>query len=80
MRWIKDAKYVNEYVLELRFENDESKLVDLKDHLEGNIYKPLKDVAYFKRVTLNKDIDTVTWPNDADFAPEFLYDIGEPLK
>jgi len=30
----------------------------------------------FKKFSVNQDIDTVVWPNDADFSPDFLYEIG----
>ena len=43
--------------------------------LMGKIFEPLKDISYFKSVTLNKDIDTIVWPNNADFSPDFLYEI-----
>jgi len=79
MHWITDVSYLDGYKLKLRFETNEQKLVDLTSHLEGNIFEPLKDITFFKRVTLNKDIDTIVWPNDADFSPDFLYEIGQNL-
>ncbi len=80
MHWIKDVKYVKEYQLQVRFENGECMLIDLRPHLEGKIFKPLKDIAYFKTVKLNEDIDTIVWSNNADFSPDFLYEIGQPIK
>jgi len=35
-------------------------------------------VSYFRRVRVNRDLDTVVWPNEADFSPDFLYEIGVP--
>jgi hypothetical protein len=58
------------------FDDDTIKLVDLKPHLEGEIFQPLKNVEYFKKVKVNTDIDTICWDNGADFAPEFLDEIG----
>lgn len=46
----------------------------------GRYSKPLKDPTFFKRVTLNEETNTIEWPNGADFAPEFLYEIGEEVK
>ena len=80
MHWVTDMRYIEAYKLKLRFENKEYKLVDLQSYLDGKIFKPLKDIAYFKTVTLNKDIDTIVWPNNADFSPDFLYKIGQTVK
>ena len=80
MRFVSDVTYVNGYRLKIRFDNSECKLVDLAPHLDGRIFEPLKDLSYFKRVQVNRDIDTIVWPNNADFAPEFLYEIGETIS
>jgi hypothetical protein len=55
-------------------------MVDLQPHLEGKIFEPLKNISYFQSARLNKDIDTVVWPNHADFSPDFLYEIGQPVN
>ena len=84
MHYVIDASYVDAYRLKIRFENDEVREVDLSDHLDGPIFAPLKDLSYFRQFAVNHDIDTVVWPNDADFSPDFLYEIGqtvsEPLR
>ncbi len=80
MHWVKDASYVEGYKLRIHFENDEIKLVDLSAHLDGGIFEPLKDISYFKSFEVNRDIDTVVWPNEADFSPDFLYEIGEAVS
>ena len=77
MHWVKEASYVEGYKLRIRFDNDEVRLVDLTDHLDGGIFELLKDISYFKSFEINRDIDTVVWPNEADFSPDFLYEIGE---
>ena len=80
MHWITEVSYIVDYKLKLKFENNEYKLVDLQPYLEGEIFENLKDISYFKSVTLNKDIDTIVWPNDADFSPDFLYEIGQLIE
>ena len=47
--------------------------VDLAGELEGPVFEPLRDVQYFKRFVVSPDLGTLSWPNGADFAPEFLY-------
>jgi hypothetical protein len=80
MHFVKEVKHLSDFKLKLTFENDVVKLVDLKNHLDGEIFEPLTDIEYFKTVTVNSDIDTIVWANEADFSPDFLYEIGKSLK
>jgi hypothetical protein len=80
MHYVLDAWYVGGYRLEVKFENDEVRIVDLTDCLDGPVFEPLRELSYFKQFTVNQDIDTVVWPNDADFSPDFLYEIGEEVS
>ena len=48
--------------------------VDLENELDGEVFDPLKDPAYFKSFEVNPELHTITWQNGADFAPEFLYE------
>ena len=68
------AEYVEGYRIRLRFNNGEAGVVDLKDCLWGPVFEPLRDVAVFKRFGVSEVLHTLCWENDADFAPEFLYD------
>ncbi|MCP4460581.1 MAG: DUF2442 domain-containing protein [Cytophagales bacterium] len=72
--WITKAVYVEGFKVELTFNDGIVGTVDLKDHLEGEVFKPLNEVAFFKNFEL--DSWTLTWPNDSDFAPEFLYELA----
>lgn len=75
-----DVKYLSDYKLVLTFENNERKIVDLRDRLNGPIFEPLKDINYFKKVFVNNETGTIAWPNGADKAPETMYDIGVPIQ
>ena len=76
MHYVINVAYAGEYKLRVQFENNEFRLVDLADHLDGPVFEPLKEPSYFQSFRLNPDIDTVVWPNNADFSPDFLYSIG----
>ena len=71
--WVTEANYIKDYQLELTFNDGASGIVDLEDHLNGKIFEPLKNIDYFKKFEL--DSWTLTWPNESDFAPEFLYEL-----
>jgi hypothetical protein len=77
VHYVTEASYAGGYRLKIWFEDDEVRIVDLAGHLDGPVFEPLKDPSFFERFTVNRDIDTVVWPNGADFSPDFLYEIGE---
>ena len=77
---ITEVTYLKKYQLRLTFDNNIIKDVDLKDELHGEIFEPLKEVEFFKQVAINSDTKTVEWPNGADFAPEFLYEVGQEIE
>ena len=79
MHWITSVEYVAGYQLKLGFEDGAVKVVDLARHLDGEMFEPLKNLGLFQTARLNPDLDTVVWANNADMAPEFLYEIGEPV-
>ena len=71
--FIEEAKYLNDYKVELKFTNNKIGVVDLKDELYGTVFEPLKDKKLFSTLKVDKDLDTIVWDNGADLAPEFLY-------
>jgi hypothetical protein len=76
MVWVVDAKYVKEYQIWLRFNDNTEKVIDLKEKIFSEkrpIFFPLKDVDYFKIVSFHRESDTIQWPNGVDIAPETLY-------
>jgi hypothetical protein len=75
MTTIKEARYIKNYVVWVRFSDGIEGQIDLSSELSGEIFKPLKKIEYFKQFKLDNDLATLTWPNGADFAPEFLYDL-----
>lgn len=81
MHWVKKAKYLDEYKIILTFEDKSKKVVDFKKILrgfKGEVFQPLKDIEYFKKFKVA--LDTVTWPNEADVSPDYLYEVGEAYQ
>ncbi len=74
------AQHLGGYGLRLEFSNGVLKDVDLSSELYGEVFEPLRDVRLFAQVALNPETGTVEWPNGADFAPEFLYDLGRDTQ
>ena len=71
---VAEVRHVQEYTLWIRFNDGVEGEVDLSDELEGPIFEPLHELGIFRSFQLHPDLHTVTWPNGADFAPEFLHD------
>jgi hypothetical protein len=76
---VKTAKYLHDYVLWVRFNDGAEGEVDLDGELEGEVFEPLKKLSLFRALRVDPVLQTVVWPNEADLAPEFLYEKMKPL-
>lgn len=63
------------YRLFVAFNNGISGEIDLTVELWGEMFEPLRDEALFMQAQQDPVMKTVSWPNGADFAPEFLFDL-----
>jgi len=72
---VTSVEYLENYQLRLKFNNEEVRTVDLSQELYGEMFEPLRDLDFFKQVTVNPETNTIEWPNGADFAPEYLLDL-----
>ncbi len=75
---VKSANHIKDYQLEILFNNGEKKIVDLKNSLQGQVFLPLQDLNLFKSFKIA--FNTIEWDNGADFAPEYLYEISQPIN
>ncbi|MBA4181286.1 MAG: DUF2442 domain-containing protein [Anaerolinea sp.] len=66
------VEYLEAFTIRVTFADGFVRDVDLAEHLEGELFEPLKDVEYFRQVAFDLESETVVWPNGADLAPEFL--------
>ena len=71
------AEYLMDYKIKLWFNDNVVKVVDLSNSLNGEAFTHLRNIDDFKRFTIK--FNTIEWKNGADFAPEFLYEIGETV-
>ena len=69
---IVEAWYVRDYTIHIRFADGAEGDIDLSEELFGPIFEPLKDIQVFKQFSVHPELHTLTWPNGADLAPEFL--------
>ena len=71
---VKEAKYLHDYVIWLRFNDGAEGEIDLERELEGEVFGSLKDQQLFQTFHVDPELKTVVWENGADLAPEFLYE------
>ena len=75
---VTQADYKVGYKILLTFNSGDSVLTDLERTIFADsrkIFLPLRDIDYFKSFKIR--LNTITWDNEADFAPEFLLELGK---
>ena len=72
-----DVDYIEDFKLKLKFNDGIKILVDINSYLDGDVFRELKNHENFIQFGLTAT--TIEWFNGADFAPEFLYEIGIPI-
>ena len=71
---LEEAEYVRGHTIHVKFADGTEGDIDLEAEIWGEVFEPLKDQNVFRNFCLNKELNTITWPSGADFAPEFLYE------
>ncbi len=71
---LKKAEYVGGYKIRLEFSDGTAGTIDPEGELWGEVFEPLKKPETFRQFSIHPELRTIHWPNDADFAPEFLYE------
>lgn len=66
-----DVKILEDYILEITFDNGEKKQFDVKPYMKFKIFKELKDKNKFKKVKISGL--SIEWENGADICPDELY-------
>jgi hypothetical protein len=70
-----EATPLDDYEVHLRFADGLAADVDLSYLVgSGPVFEPLRDIDYFRKLRVTEYHDTIEWPNEADIAPEALYD------
>ena len=67
---ISNAKYIEEYKVQVSFNNGRNGVADLSSALKGAVFEALKDKSNFSALKVDEELETTVWPNGADLAPE----------
>ena len=65
---------VGPHTLAITFADGLTRTIDFSPVLRGELYGPLREADFFKRVALDPEVHTLVWPNGADFDPATLHD------
>ena len=57
-----------------QFDDNSEQTIDFQPLLAGEMYGPLGDLTLFNKVSLDPEVETLVWPNGADFDPATLND------
>lgn len=66
-----DVKVLNDYTLEITFDNNEKKIFDVKPYFKFKLFEELKDIKKFNSVKISGL--SIEWENGADICPDELY-------
>lgn len=68
------ATYAGEYKIRVTFEDGKAGIVDFSGYIQrGGVFTRLKDIEYFKKFEINRELGVINWNNEVDIAPETLY-------
>lgn len=70
---IVEAKFIENYIVDVIFDDLRQARIDLKKYLGNGIFKSLLNKKNFSQFRVDAELGTIVWPNGADIAPETLY-------
>ena len=71
---VRSFEIVSPYTLRVRFDDGAEQTIDFRPILTGKLYGPLRDLQVFNQVRVDPEVETLVWPNGADFDPATLHD------
>mgnify|MGYP004567610883 CR=1 FL=1 len=73
-----DIKILNNYELEIIFDNNEQRIFDVKPYFKFKIFKELQDLEKFRKVKISGL--SIEWDNGADICPDELYNNSKKME
>ncbi|MBZ5727716.1 MAG: DUF2442 domain-containing protein [Acidobacteriia bacterium] len=66
---VRSFELVAPYTLQVRFDDSTEQTIDYRPVLAGELYGPLRNLELFNQVKVDSEVETLVWPNGADFDP-----------
>ena len=67
-----EVEHLRDKIVRVAFDDGLVGEVDFEGRLDGPVFEPLRDEAYFAKVCVDPELETIAWPDGADLAPEFV--------
>jgi uncharacterized protein DUF2442 len=71
---VRSFEIVAPYTLCVRFDDNTEQTIDFRPVLAGDLYGPLRNLETFNQVRIDPEVETLVWPNGADFDPATLHE------
>lgn len=71
---VRAFEIAGDYTLRVRFDDETEQVINFRPVLSGQLFRPLRDVKLFNQVRIDPEVQTLVWPNGADFDPLTLHD------
>ena len=71
---VRSFEIVAPYTLRVRFDDNTEQTIDFRPVLAGELYGPLRNLELFNQVRIDSEVETLVWPNGADFDPATLHE------
>src|SRR5437588_10639206 len=71
---VRSFQIAGPYTLCVQFDDQTEQMINFEPVLAGELYRPLRDLALFNQVRIDPEVQTLVWPNGADFDPATLHD------
>lgn len=72
-----EVKILDNYELEILFDNSERRIFDVKPYFKFKLFKKLQDKNEFKKVRVEGL--SIQWNNGADICPDELYNNSKKI-
>ena len=76
--YVKSVEVLDDYQLDLVFENGESRIFDVKPYLSRGIFSRLRNPVLFRAARVV--CGSVEWPGGLDLSYDTLYIEGRPIS
>src|SRR5438552_13455013 len=71
---VRAFEIVSDYTLRIHFDDGAEQTIDFRPILAGELYAELRNLELFNQVRIDPEVQTLVWPNGADFDPVTLHD------